>query len=165
MNITFNQAKREDVTTIYELIKQLAEYEHMLNEVVGTIKQLEHYLFNEEKAHVIVVKDKDQAIGFALYFYTFSTFLCKPGMYLEDLFIIDKYRNKGIGHELIQYLASICVEESLQRLEWSCLDWNESSIQFYEQKLKANNQKEWLKYRLNVNEIEQLAHKKRNQNE
>ncbi len=156
LNITFHQATRDDVTAIYQLINQLAIYEHLEHEVIGTQEALEYYLFEDIKAHVVLVKEDGEAIGFALYFYTFSTFLCAPGMYLEDLFIKPGYRKQGIGFQLIQYLITICLETSLQRLEWSCLDWNVSSIDFYERKLGATNQKEWLKYRLTHQDMKRL---------
>lgn len=129
MEIVF--AERKDVETILEFIKELADYEHMLDEVVADAKTLEHWLFDEKKAEVIFAVEDGVKVGFALFFHSFSTFLGRAGIYLEDLFVRPEYRGKGYGKALLNELAKTAVKRGCGRLEWSCLDWNTPSIEFY----------------------------------
>lgn len=125
-NIRF--AVREDVPLILDFIKRLADYEHLLDEVIATEEILELWIFDKKKAEVIIAEEDGEPVGFALFFHNFSTFLGRAGVYLEDLFVIPEKRGKGYGKALLQKLAQIAVDRGCGRLEWWCLDWNESSI-------------------------------------
>lgn len=127
----FRNATRKDIPLILEFIKALAEYENMLDEVVASEDTLETWIFDKQKAEVIFVLENGKEVGFALFFHNFSTFLGRAGIYLEDLFVKPEYRSKGYGKALLKKLASIAVERGCGRLEWSCLDWNQPSIDFY----------------------------------
>ena len=129
--VTFRKAVREDVPLILEFIKGLAEYEKMSDEVVATEEILDEWLFDKEKAEVIFAIAEGEEVGFALFFHNFSTFLGRAGIYLEDLFVKPKYRGNGYGKAILKRLAQIAVERGCGRLEWSCLDWNQPSIDFY----------------------------------
>jgi len=125
------KAEKEDASLIFDFIYKLAVYEHLTHEVEARVEDLETYLFGEEKvAEVVIGYYRDQPVGFALYFFNFSTFLGKPGIYLEDLYVLEKYRGKGFGKSLLTYLAKEAVEKGCGRLEWAGLDWNEPSIEF-----------------------------------
>ncbi len=128
-------ATADDVSTLFELVQGLAEYEKLSHEVTGTPEALRQSLFGPQPyAHAILAWVDEQPAGFALYFYNFSTFLMKPGLYLEDLFIRPDYRRRGIGSAIFQYLAQTAIDQGCGRFEWSVLDWNESAIAFYKQK-------------------------------
>lgn len=129
--VTFRKAEIKDVKLILSFIKALAEYEKMANEVVATEELLTEWLFVKEKAEVIFMLEGDKEIGFALYFHNFSTFLGRAGIYLEDLFVLPEYRFKGYGRMLLKKLAEIATIRKCGRLEWSCLNWNKPSIDFY----------------------------------
>lgn len=154
--IKFRRAQRCDSALILEFIKGLAEYEKMSDDVTATTEKLEEWIFDKGKANVIFVLDeKGKEAGFALYFYNFSTFLGKAGIYLEDLFVLKEQRGKGYGKALILELARIAVEEGCGRLEWSCLDWNTPSIDFYKS-LGACPMQEWTVYRLTEPDMRRL---------
>lgn len=146
-NISFRSATAEDAPLIISFIKLLAEYENMTNQVVADEKELAQWLFAENMAQVLFICEENVEAGFALYFYNFSTFLGKPGIYIEDLFVKDSYRKKGYGKALIVQLAKLAKERGCGRLEWACLNWNEPSIRFY-QSLGAEVMDEWKVYRL-----------------
>ena len=131
MNIIFEKASRKDVPIILQFIKDLARYEKLENEVIATEELIEEWLFDKEKAEVIFAVVDHKKIGFALFFHNFSTFLGRAGLYLEDLYIMPEYRGHGYGKAMIKELARIAVERGCGRLEWWCLDWNQSSIDFY----------------------------------
>lgn len=155
--MTFRFAERKDVALILGFIKGIAEYEKMSDQVVSDEKTLEHWLFDEKKAEVIFALDENgKEAGFALFFHNFSTFLGRAGLYLEDLFVWPEYRGKGFGKALIKKLASIAVERSCGRFEWSCLDWNKSSIDFY-LSLGAKPMNGWTIYRVTGDTLEKLA--------
>ena len=145
--VTFRKAVREDVPLILEFIKGLAEYEKMSDEVVATEEILDEWLFEKEKAEVIFAIAEGEEVGFALFFHNFSTFLGRAGIYLEDLFVKPKYRGNGYGKAILKRLAQIAVERGCGRLEWSCLDWNQPSIDFY-LSLGATPMSGWTGYRL-----------------
>lgn len=145
--VTFRKAVREDVPLILEFIKGLAEYEKMSDEVVATEEILDEWLFGKEKAEVIFAIAEGEEVGFALFFHNFSTFLGRAGIYLEDLFVKPKYRGNGYGKAILKRLAQIAVERGCGRLEWSCLDWNQPSIDFY-LSLGATPMSGWTGYRL-----------------
>ena len=149
-------ADENDLALILDFIKQLATYEKMLDEVVATEELLKEWLFDRKVAEVIFIMEDDAEVGFALFFHNFSTFLGKAGIYLEDLFVKPEYRGKGYGKALIRKLASIAVERGCGRLEWSCLDWNQPSIDFY-LSLGAEAMDEWTVYRVAGDTLANLA--------
>lgn len=153
-NIRF--AVREDVPLILDFIKRLADYEHLLDEVIATEEILELWIFDKKKAEVIIAEEDGEPVGFALFFHNFSTFLGRAGVYLEDLFVIPEKRGKGYGKALLQKLAQIAVDKGCGRLEWWCLDWNESSIDFYK-KLGAVSMDEWTVYRIAGNRLVEFS--------
>ena len=125
-------AKPADCDVLFKLIKALAEYEKLSHAVTGDAVALKEHLFGSPRyVEAILAEYTGQAVGFALFFHNYSTFLTKPGIYLEDLFVLPEYRQQGIGRELITKIAQIAVERGCGRLEWSVLDWNEPAIAFY----------------------------------
>lgn len=157
MTFTIRLAEKEDVPLILDFIKKLAEYEQLSNEVVATERNLELYLFGEERvAEVIIGYEGELPVGFALFFHNFSTFLGKPGIYLEDLFVLEDHRGKGYGKKLLASLAKLAVERKCGRLEWAVLDWNEPSIDFYKS-LGARMMTEWIVNRLSGESLLKLA--------
>lgn len=155
-NWTVRFAKREDVGQILEFIRRLAAYEQLEHEVVATEETLEEWLFDKEKAEVLFAVVDGKEVGFALFFHNFSTFLGRAGIYLEDLYVEPAFRGQGIGKGLIKQLARIAVERGCGRLEWWCLDWNQSSIDFY-RSLGAEAMDEWTVYRIAGETLTQLA--------
>lgn len=154
--INFRYAGRSDVPLILRFVKELAEYEKLQDEVVADEKTLEEWLFDRQKAEVIFALEDGKEVGYALFFHNFSTFLGRAGIYLEDLYIQPEYRGKGHGKGLLKKLASIAVERGCGRLEWSCLDWNRPSIDFY-LSLGAQPMSDWTVYRLAGSTLTELA--------
>ena len=152
----FRFAEEKDVPLILQFIKDLAEYEHMLDEVVATEELLTEWIFQKEKAEVIFVLEDGKEVGFALFFHNFSTFLGRAGIYLEDLYVKPEYRHKGYGKGLLKKLAQIAVERGCGRLEWWCLDWNQPSIDFY-LSLGAEPMEDWTVYRIAGDILQKLA--------
>jgi len=151
------KAAREDVPLVLDFIRRLAEYEKLTHEVVATREKLEKYLFGEEKvAEVVIGYYGEVPVGFALYFFNFSTFLARPGIYLEDLFVLEEYRGMGFGKVLLAYLANLVRQKDYGRLEWAVLDWNEPSIDFYKS-LGAKTMDDWIINRLTGEELVALA--------
>jgi GNAT superfamily N-acetyltransferase len=141
-------ATAADTSTICRLIRGLAEYEKLLDEVVLDEAQLREHLFGPRPAaEVLLAEEAGAVVGFALYFTSYSTFLGKPGIYLEDLFVLPEHRSQGHGKALLQALARLAVERGCGRLEWAVLNWNEPAIRFY-QALGAKPLEEWTTYRL-----------------
>jgi GNAT superfamily N-acetyltransferase len=150
-------ATPSDCAEILRLIGELAVYEKLEHMAVGTVAKLRQQLFGPRPAAETLIAERGgRAVGFALYFTTFSTFLCKPGLYLEDLFVEPAHRGAGIGKALLRRLAALARERDCGRLEWRVLDWNEPSIKFYES-LGATIMKEWLLVRLTAPEFATLA--------
>ena len=143
----FRFAAEGDIGTILGFIRGLAEYEHMEDEVVATEALLREWIFEKKKAEVLLAAVDGEDVGFALFFHNFSTFLGRAGIYLEDLFVKPEQRGKGYGGALLRRLAQIAVERGCGRLEWSCLDWNQPSIDFY-RGLGAVPMEGWTVYRL-----------------
>ena len=154
--LTFRYAVRKDIPLILQFIRDLAEYEKLLDEVVADEATLEEWIFDQKKAEVIFAMEKGKAVGFALFFHNFSTFLGRAGLYLEDLFVLPEYRGKGYGKQILQKLAAIAVERKCGRLEWWCLDWNQSSIDFY-LSLGAEPMSDWTVYRISGDTLQDLA--------
>ena len=151
----YRYANRNDVGLILEFIKELATYEKLLEEVVATEELLEEWIFDKQKAEVIFALENGKEVGFALFFHNFSTFLGRAGIYLEDLFVLPEYRGHGYGKGLICALADIARERNCGRLEWSCLDWNRPSIDFY-RSLGAQPMDAWTVYRVAGETLSQL---------
>jgi len=154
--VTFRYADENDCKLVLEFIRDLAEYEKMLDEVVATEDLLKEWLFEKKIAEVIFICENEKEVGFALFFHNFSTFLGKAGIHLEDLYVKPDYRGKGYGLGLIRKLAEITVERDCGRLEWCCLDWNQPSIDFY-LSLGAKPLDEWTIFRLTGDTLTDLA--------
>ena len=154
--VAFRAAARDDVPLILEFIKELAKYEKMLTDVTATSGLLEYWLFDKQAAEVLFAIADGKEVGFALYFINFSTFLGKAGLYLEDLFVLPKYRGHGIGKALLTELAHIAVGRGYGRMEWACLDWNHPSIDFF-RSIGAVAMSEWTTYRLTGDALENLG--------
>lgn len=152
----FRFARREDVPLILQFIRELADYEQLLSEVVADEATLEQWIFDKQKAEVIFAVVDGKEIGFALFFHNFSTFLGRAGLYLEDLYVQPEYRGNGYGKAILKKLAAIAVERGCGRLEWWCLDWNKPSIQFY-RSLGAQPMDEWTVYRIAGDTLTSLA--------
>ena len=156
-SFSIRPATVEDVSEILVFINELAEYEELSHEVVADETSLKETLFGEKAyAEVLLAFENETAVGFALFFHNYSTFLAKPGIYLEDLYVKLEHRGKGYGMQLLQKVASLAVERSCGRLEWSVLNWNEPSIQFYEA-LGAQPMDEWTVYRLTGDTLYNVA--------
>ena len=129
---TLRQARMEDVDLILELIRGLAEFEKLSHQVQVTREQLQSTLFGARPAaEVVLAFDGENVVGFAVFFANFSTFLGKPGLYLEDLYVRPEFRGRGHGRALLRHLATLALERGCGRFEWTVLDWNESAIEFY----------------------------------
>lgn len=140
---SIDPATPEDVPAIFELIQALAEYEKLTHLVTGDAETLAGHLFGENRiAGALVARAGDRVVGFALFFTNYSTFLTRPGIYLEDLFVLPEYRRLGIGKALLEKLARVAIDRGAGRLEWSVLDWNRSAIDFYE-RMGATVLSEW----------------------
>ena len=154
--IKFRYATKTDVPLILQFIRDLAKYEKMENEVVATEEILTEWIFDNKKAEVIFALDGEKEVGFALFFHNFSTFLGRAGLYLEDLYVKPEYRGRGSGKGLLKTLAGIALERGCGRLEWSCLDWNKPSIDFY-LSLGAVPMDAWTVYRVTGDTLKTLA--------
>jgi GNAT superfamily N-acetyltransferase len=154
---TIRPATHQDVPLILDLIKELAEYERLSSEVVATEAGLTAALFgNSARAHALIAYSGADPVGFAVYFYNFSTFLGRAGLYLEDLFVRPAWRRHGVGRRLLRELAERAVAEGCGRLEWSVLDWNEPAIRFY-RSIGARAMDEWTVYRLTGDALVRFA--------
>ena len=154
--MNFRFAAEADCALILCFIRQLAAYEKMSDQVVATEELLHEWIFEKRKAEVLFVCEEDHEVGFALFFHNFSTFLGRAGIYLEDLFVLPEHREKGYGKALLKKLAQIAARRGCGRLEWSCLDWNKPSIDFY-LSLGAVPMDEWTTYRLTGKTLEEMA--------
>ena len=156
MKPAFRLAEEADVGLILQFICALAEYEKMLDQVVADEAILKEQLFEKKQAEVVFALEDGKEVGFALFFHNFSTFLGRSGLYLEDLFVLPEYRGKGYGKALLAKLAQIALERGSGRMEWSCLDWNQPSIDFYKS-LNACPMDEWTVYRLTGKTLQDMA--------
>jgi len=154
--MTIRFATENDCALILHFIRDLAEYEKMADQVVASEELLREWIFEKQKAEVLFVCEEGKELGFALFFHNFSTFLGRAGIYLEDLFVLQEYRGKGYGKALLKKLAQIAVERGCGRLEWSCLDWNSPSIDFY-RSLGAIPMDGWTTYRLTGETLKKLS--------
>ena len=155
-HFTIRYARETDVPQILNFIKQLAIYENMLDDVVATESLLREWIFEKQKAEVLLAEEDGIPVGFALFFHNFSTFLGRAGIYLEDLFVMPEHRGKGYGKALLRRLAQITMERGCGRLEWACLDWNKPSIDFY-LSLDAAPMDQWTVYRLTGDTLCRMA--------
>lgn len=154
--LAFRYAVKEDIPLLLKFIRELAEYEKMLDEVVATEELLEEWIFHKEKAEVIFAIYDGKEVGFALFFHNFSTFLGRGGIYLEDLYIYPEHRGLGYGKQLLKHLARIAVERGCGRLEWWCLNWNKPAIEFY-RSIGAERMSDWAVYRIAGETLENMA--------
>jgi GNAT superfamily N-acetyltransferase len=152
---SIRKATADDISIIKQFIIDLAIYEKMLDDVVVTDELLHDSLFVNHEAHCILAFEDNTPVGFALYFYNYSTFLGKKGLYLEDLFVNPTYRGKGYGKQLLLHLVQVAKQENCGRMEWSVLNWNTPAIEFYVS-LGAEAMSEWTVFRLNSKKMETL---------
>lgn len=152
----FRFAEEGDTPLILQFIRELADYEGMLGEVVADEATLKEWIFRKQKAEVLFVLADGREVGFALFFHNFSTFLGRAGLYLEDLYVKPEYRGRGYGKAILKKLAAIAVERGCGRLEWWCLDWNKPSIDFY-LSLGAQPMEDWTVYRITGDTLTSLA--------
>lgn len=155
-HFSIRKATEKDTPIIFSLIKQLAEYEKLSDAVITSEEELKENIFYKGNAEVLIAEENNKPVGFALYFYNFSTFVGRAGLYLEDLFVEPVHRGKGYGKKLLIALAKIAQEKKCGRMEWSVLNWNQPSIDFYKS-LDAIPMDEWTVYRLTQDKIEVLA--------
>ncbi len=155
-NFILRLATIDDTELVLDFIKELAEYEHMSDQVVATPELLKASIFDQKKAEVIIAEYEDRPVGFALFFHNYSTFLGRPGIYLEDLYVKEDMRGMGFGTRILSYLAELATERGCGRLEWACLNWNEPSIQFYKQ-MGGLPMNEWTVYRLQGEALHNMA--------
>lgn len=155
-DIAIRSAGRADVPVILGFINDLAEYEHMSDQVVATPELLEEWIFDKGRAEVLLAELDGKPVGFALFFHNFSTFLGRAGIYLEDLFVRPEARGHGAGKALLRKLAGVALERGCGRLEWACLDWNAPSIAFYKAQ-GAEPMEEWTTYRLTGESLRRMA--------
>lgn len=144
---SIREAQKEDVGIILQLIKELAAYENLLDKVTASEEVLVDSIFTKKKAEVILAEYEGKPIGYALYFYNFSTFLGRHGVYLEDIYIRSEYRGMGFGRKILSFIAKRAKEQGCERFEWACLNWNEPSMKFYKE-MGAHPMDEWVIYRL-----------------
>ncbi|GAB4535171.1 MAG: GNAT family N-acetyltransferase [Pleurocapsa sp.] len=157
MALNIRSCTPDDVGEIFALIQALAEYEKLSHQVTGSVRELREHLFGDRPyAEAIVAQWQDKIVGFALFFPNYSTFLTKPGIYLEDLFVLPDYRRQGIGKAMLTFVAQLAVERGVGRFEWSVLDWNSSAIAFY-QNMGATVLPDWRICRVTDKALQNLA--------
>lgn len=157
MSFVIREVKEEECSIVGDFIRHIATYEKMSDQVIWTDEQLFNELFVEKNAYVVFGEEDGNIVGFALYFFNYSTFVGKKGLYVEDVFVLEEYRKKGYGKQFFKYLAQVAVEKNCGRMEWICLDWNQSSIDFYTKRLGAISMDEWTVYRLTEDKIKEVA--------
>lgn len=154
--ITFRKAEKEDVGLILKFIRLLAEYERMADEVTATEELLREWIFEKHAAQVLFVMCEGKEVGFVLYFFNFSTFTGRAGLYVEDVFVLPEWRGQGIGKRVLSHLAGIACQMGCGRMEWICLDWNAPSIAFY-RSLGAAPMSDWTVHRLTEAQLPLVA--------
>jgi GNAT superfamily N-acetyltransferase len=153
---TIRAATEDDVQLIFDLICELATYEKLRDEVVGTAEILRASLFDRHDAEALIVESDGEAVGYAIFYTTFSTFECRSGIWLEDVYVRPEHRRGGIGLRVMEHLAALALERGHVRLEWCALEWNEPALNFYA-KLGANRLDDWRMLRLEVDGMRTLA--------
>lgn len=151
-------AQESDIPALYELIRELAVYEKIENDLTGTEEMLYDAIFRRKVTEVLMAEYRGELVGYAIYFYNFSSFIGLPGLYLEDIYIRSQYRGQGFGRYTLAFLAKLALEKKCWGMEWTVLDWNKPSIDFYEG-MGAINRKGWLIYRLKGTALAELAGK------
>jgi len=149
-------AEEKDIGILLEMIKELAVYEKLLDEVTATEETLKESLFIRKVAEAVIAEYEDKPIGYIIFFHNFSTFTGRPGLYLEDLYVRPEMRGRGFGKTMLSFLAKLAVERKCARVEWACLDWNTHSIGFYK-RMGAVPMDEWTVYRLAGSKLNELA--------
>ena len=156
-NIQIREATKEDSSLILQFVKELAAYERAASEVTATVKDIQKSIFSADSSvHALICSINEEPVGFAVYFYNYSTWIGKNGLYLEDFYVSPKYRGRGAGKMLLKHLAKIAVSKDCGRFELSVLDWNEPAIKFYES-FGAKPQSEWVVYRLRGEALRDFA--------
>ena len=155
-NFKLIEAGDKDCEAILELIYGIAKYEKMTDQVTATVESLHDSLFVKKRAKVVLAYENSKLIGYMLYFFNYSTFTGGANIYLEDLFIYEEYRHKGYGKEMLRVLAQIALDNDAKRIDWVCLDWNKSSLDFYKS-IGAQKLDCWVLHRLNEENIKKLA--------
>ncbi|HEY7089398.1 MAG TPA: GNAT family N-acetyltransferase [Tepidisphaeraceae bacterium] len=156
-NISIAAATEGDASTILSFIRGLAEYEKLSHQCVATEQSLRATLFGANRyAEALIARLDDVPVGFALFFHNYSTFLARPGIYLEDLFVLPEFRGRGVGKALLRRVAEVARERNCGRLEWSVLDWNEPAIEFYK-RLGAKILPDWRICRMTAEQLDKLA--------
>lgn len=157
MSVVIREANKDDSSLILRFVKELAKYQKSEHEVLATESSIEHSIFAENSSTKAVICEKQgEPIGFAVYFFNYSTWLGKHGLYLEDLYVTHSERGSGAGKFILKYLAKIALNNQCGKLEWSVLDWNETAIEFYKS-LGAKPKDEWIGYQLTGSELLSLA--------
>ncbi len=152
-------AKKEDTGILLDFIKRLAVYEKRSGSVTATEEDIKRTIFEKKIAEAVIAEYEGAPAGFAIFFYNFSTFMGKPGIYIEDLFVNEELRGRGVGKAIFSFLADLAVRRDCAMLEWTVLKWNTPSIRFYE-KTGAKNKEEWLIYRLDKESLKDVAMQK-----
>ncbi len=153
--VKFKRTTEDDIPIILDFIKQIAIYEKMLDKVTATEESLKKSIFENNRAEALLIEFNNEVIGYIIYFFNFSTFVGREGLYLEDLYIKPEYRGNGIGKKSFELLAHIAKENKCERLEWVCLDWNEPSLKFYKN-IGAKQMNEWIIHRLDKEAIDKI---------
>ena len=156
MEFVIRQVVEEEIPIVLQFIREIAEYERMSDQVIATEELLREWLFEKKIGEVLIASHDGQDVGFALYFYNFSTFMGRAGLYLEDIFVRPEYRGHGLGKLFFRKLAQIAVQRGCGRMEWTCLNWNTPSIAFYES-MGAIPMKDWTVHRLTGENLRKLA--------
>ncbi|MBQ4833218.1 GNAT family N-acetyltransferase [Pseudoalteromonas sp. MMG010] len=157
--ITIRKAQRDDAQLILHFITELAIYEKAEHEVLATIDTIKTSIFSDDShVNALICEEQGEPIGMAIYFYNYSTWLAKPGLFLEDLYVSQAHRGKGAGKLLLKQLANIALDKGCGRFEWNCLDWNTPSREFYES-IGAQSQDEWVGYRMSGQTLIDFAKK------
>ena len=156
-NVNIRPAVVADAELVFALICELADYEKLRHEVVATVESSREWIFGHNSCTEVLIAELDgEPVGFAIYFVTYSTFLARQGIYLEDIYVREAKRGQGVGKQLLAAVARVAADRQCGRLEWSVLDWNKPAIDFYES-LGAEAQSEWIKYRLTGDALQSLA--------
>lgn len=165
MKITIAPVTAEEVPTLLELIRELATFEHLEHEVEATVELFDQALFGPRPtAGALLARCNGEVAGYAIYYFTFSTFVGRAGIWLEDVYVRPAFRRRGIARQLIEAVARVGVERDCGRFEWMALDWNERALEFY-RRLGARVMDEWVLLRLNRGQLQQLASKEKTQTE
>jgi GNAT superfamily N-acetyltransferase len=154
--IQFKTTTEKDIPVILDFIKQIAIYEEMLDKVTATEESLKESIFDNNRAEALLIELDNEAIGYIVYFFNYSTFIGREGLYIEDLYIKPEYRGQGLGKRCFEFLVKIAKEHKCQRVEWTCLDWNEPSLKFYKS-IGAKQMNEWIIHRLDKEAIDRIS--------